>query len=68
MQSELILEREFIRNEIRMLIISFMKETDKEVASEIVLAIKKRSKRIEEINCKLALIEFQEKFQRKDSV
>lgn len=64
MQDELIIERMFLKNEIGMLMLYFMKETNKEEARKILVAINTRAKKIEEINCKLVHIEMQKKFKR----
>ena len=57
MQDELILRRMFLKNEMAMLMAYFMKETDKEEARKILVAMRDRAKKIEEINCELAGIE-----------
>lgn len=64
MQDELIIERMFLKREIGMLMVHFMKETDKEEAHKILVAINSRAKKVEEINCKLVHIEMQKKFKR----
>lgn len=54
MRDELLMERETLRFQIRLLVVEFMKEKDSDKALEILTAIKNRSRRVEEINCKLA--------------
>lgn len=61
MREELLIERSFLEAEMRMCIMYFMKETDKEEASKILVALRKRADRIEAINCELAGIELRQK-------
>ena len=64
MRKELLHERYILRCELRKLTVEFMEETDKEKGLEILSAMKKLAKRIEEINCKLAHKDFIDSFKR----
>ena len=54
MRKDLLLERAALKHEMDLLMLYFMKETNKEESLKILSAIKDRAKRVEEINCKLA--------------
>lgn len=65
MREELLIKRAFIKNEMGLLILTFMKETDIEKGQRILSDISKLSKEIEKINCELALIEIKEKLNKR---
>jgi 3-hydroxymyristoyl/3-hydroxydecanoyl-(acyl carrier protein) dehydratase len=64
MREELLIEREFIKHQMRLLMVDFLKETDKDKGLEILSTIKNLSKRIEAINCKLAHKQLIDMFKR----
>ena len=64
MRKELLNERYILRCEVRKLTVAFMEETDKEKGLEMLSAMKKLAKRIEEINYKLAHKDFMDSFKR----
>ena len=65
MQNELLMKRAFLKNEMRMGMIYFMTESDKEKSRKILEGIRACAKKIEEINCELAYIELQKKLKGK---
>lgn len=64
MRTELLMERESLKQQIRTCVVNFMNETDKEKALEILTTMKDLSKRVEQINCKLAHRQLRKMFKK----